>query len=107
VQDDDDILDRLSFLKLAGIYLGSLALAMVFAFGGSALTGLHPFRLLCIYLALVFLLGAAGRPWWWSATLRSTGWFHIVPNGVLTWILVAVAALCGWLALGPLPSQWQ
>jgi hypothetical protein len=104
---DDDIRSRLTFAQFVGIYLASLALGMLVAFGGSAVTGINPFRLLCLYFTAAFGLGAANRPWWWSATLRSTGWFSSLPNGLLTWLFVMIAV--GTLLLGVLgavPSEW-
>jgi hypothetical protein len=104
---DDDGRTRLTFTQFAGIYLASLALGMLVAFGGASLTGINPFRLLCLYFTVAFLLAAANRPWWWSATLRSTGWFSALPNGVLTWFFIAIAIGSLWLGFQrELPVEW-
>src|SRR5262245_11176305 len=98
VYDDGDVRNRLTFMQFATIYIASLALGMIVAFGGEALTGFDSMRILFGYFSVAFLLAAMNRPWWWSAALRTTGWFSLLPNAPLTWIFVAVALLSLWLA---------
>jgi hypothetical protein len=90
----EDVRDRLTFLQFLGVYFGSLVVALSCAFAWERLTDNDPMQGLFGFLTVAFGLAAWGRPWWWSATVRSTGWFAVLPNGALTLLFAIIAFGC-------------
>ena len=78
--ESGDIRDRLTFLQFVGIYLGIVVGGVVLVIGAELISGIDGQRLILTYCGTIFGLAALGRPWWWSAAVRTAGWFAAVPN---------------------------
>lgn len=90
VRDEDEDIEWWHFVVL---YLAVMLAGVGIGLGAEALLGADWVRVLGLYFGVVFLLASVNRPSLLFRVVRNTGWFAVLPSGVLRVLLCTLGLL--------------